>query len=380
MKSLKIESNDQLKNIELNDVIKDLSFFRIDNNPELNEFIGLKGIEKIKGAFELNNCKKMNKISIFDKLKEIEKGLIIQSSRLDAVNFFPELELTSAIKIQDNSQLIYIDFPILTSPSSTDVIINFNNSLLEINLPNISSISTLQLAYNMELFTLGYFSKLTSLKYLILENNSNLADLTGISHIDTIISINIWQNKSLTTLKDLKNLQIVLGDITISSNLSLVSLFEDLTHIEGSLNIVNNPELTEITGFHNIDTFGNYAFINNIKFTNCAQEIFCKSFENSRHKYFYANGGDCKYTSNVKAFCDFQSHQFYPNPAHNTINFTKFPLESNATITVYDIYGRREINILTTHPEIDISTISNGTYILEVKSDKINYTKKFVKY
>ena len=72
------------------------------------------------------------------------------------------------------------------------------------------------------------------------------------------------------------------------------------------------------------------------------------------------------------------SYQIYPNPANNVL-YIKSDNQVQS-ISIYDIYGKLIISKTITEAEIDISNLSNGSYIYVINSLNKNYSGKFIKF
>lgn len=75
----------------------------------------------------------------------------------------------------------------------------------------------------------------------------------------------------------------------------------------------------------------------------------------------------------------------YPNPTESFLNI-KFPMEFNSkdiTIELYDINGRLVSDdksiVQENHVNIDVNALSNGVYLLHLKSDDRKWSKLFIK-
>jgi len=75
-------------------------------------------------------------------------------------------------------------------------------------------------------------------------------------------------------------------------------------------------------------------------------------------------------------------YSLYPNPATSqvVINLDYLPTNKNATITIYDLSGRQlnQVLINNTKQVIDISNMSNGVYIFELKFNNTSIKKKVI--
>jgi Secretion system C-terminal sorting domain/FG-GAP-like repeat len=73
------------------------------------------------------------------------------------------------------------------------------------------------------------------------------------------------------------------------------------------------------------------------------------------------------------------SINFYPNPAKDFINFK---LNDESVITVYNTVGQKVLTKKNNLKEflLDISNLTNGTYIIELNDNGISKTAKFIKH
>ncbi len=74
--------------------------------------------------------------------------------------------------------------------------------------------------------------------------------------------------------------------------------------------------------------------------------------------------------------------EIYPNPANNTIYFSESVFENQtATVKIFSLDGQwvetQQVN--ANQPKIDISSLTNGIYLLEVKSGKNSFKQKIIK-
>jgi len=75
----------------------------------------------------------------------------------------------------------------------------------------------------------------------------------------------------------------------------------------------------------------------------------------------------------------------YPNPTESYLNI-KFPIEFNSkniVIELYDVNGRlvtdNKSKIQDNHINIDVNSLSNGVYLLHLKSRNKKWSKLFIK-
>ncbi len=353
-----IKNNDNLKELILLDGLIIARSILISSNFSLTSILGPTNVNKsVKKSFRIDN----NPL-----LKEISGTFL-----------FYELD---TLEIFSNASLEKIDFSNLIKSFKLVLNISSNPQLMTINFPRVKNIKELTIFDNGRLQKVGGFDSLIEVNDINIEDNSSIVDLSSFASINKCENITVSKNNILLDLKQFKALHAIKGDVIISNNESLEGLFADIKNIEGRTIITNNPLLQDISGLRNIPVLLNYTIMNNAALSACEIASICNSFDKETNRYFYNNGYSCRYNAEVKEKCKRREVIIYPNPAHNTINFTAFPLDNIAKITIYDTYGRQVQMIKTTQPEVDISALTAGTYILQVESENINFKKKFVKY
>ncbi|HLP21679.1 MAG TPA: T9SS type A sorting domain-containing protein, partial [Chitinophagales bacterium] len=92
-----------------------------------------------------------------------------------------------------------------------------------------------------------------------------------------------------------------------------------------------------------------------------------------------ASGATVLQTSVTSVNGDF-AFSIYPNPATNRLTLTINKADDKTTLEVKNILGQvlSAKNITTTQTHIDVSSLANGVYLLEVKQDGKRYVKQFV--
>jgi hypothetical protein len=376
-----ISSNNSLLHLEPLKNLKRAQSITISNNELLNNLYALDSLTKVSSLIISDNRNLNNLFSSNCTRKVITNSLTIKSNpSLKQIVSLKDFEVYQLIDIEDNDGLEKIDLSKVSNGDSLNVNIKNNSNLSIISLLNIKELKSFQIQGNTKLVTIGRFDSLLTIENLNIESNDQLTDLLGLSSVVNISNIKIWDNNNLESLDDLKSLNSIQNNIDISYNKKLKRVLPQFLSSNNTISITNNPELTDIFGLTLYQSINNIVLINNPKLSDCAIQSICKSLESNLPVYIYGNGMNCNSKEEVKLQCNSQNETVYPNPTHNQLNFTSFPLDQNASIKIYDIYGRQVFYTLTIQPELDISALANGTYILEVKSDKINYTKKFVKY
>ncbi len=100
--------------------------------------------------------------------------------------------------------------------------------------------------------------------HVVITNNSNLTDVSGLNNLVSAERLYIQSNESLTSVTALSNLTEVNGIVSIVYNSALLSLdgLEGITNT-GNYVIRNNDVLTSINALQNLNTVGRLSINNN---------------------------------------------------------------------------------------------------------------------
>ncbi len=375
-----IVGNLRLNRIELNKCNKNYTDFNltINSNPNLKEIIVDLFLNINRLIIEDND--RLTNIGSFSKIIEIRECRIVGNDSLKNISFAgAEIIQISNLKVEENNSLEIIDLTNSFDFYSFSLFVSNNNKLERIRIPKILKMYSLILANNEQLKEIE-FDNLNVVDFISIDNNSSLENLNGMAKIKETVNLSIIQNNKLVSLKGLSNLKSIFGKLDISYNNSLVSLFDNLINASG-FSISNNPELIDISGLRNINISTNISVVNNPNLSNCSILSICRSFDsNDITKYFYANNTNCENAEMVKESCKMNGEMLYPCPTRFSINFTSFTFNQPQNINIFDIYGHKIIELITSSSEVDISALTAGTYILHVESEDVNYKKKFIKY
>lgn len=166
------------------------------------------------------------------------------------------------------------------------------------------------------------------------------------------------------------------GDLSVLPNASSSSIGDFTT-----LALTINPDLIS-NGYPNVWTNYNYTVSGLTGPTNCKIAF----------RYYVTNAGAnapngdmigvdaltiTTTTLGNDQFGNNQSVNLIPNPATDFIIIEN--LEINSHLEFYDLTGKKLNSIQISDKKIDISNLSNGTYILKIISDKKIEIKKFIK-
>ncbi len=95
------------------------------------------------------------------------------------------------------------------------------------------------------------------------------------------------------------------------------------------------------------------------------------------------NGTILKYTNvtGIEDNAQTETFSIYPNPANDLLTIQLSEPNAKAEIKIYDQLGQIEsfLNVSTPQTKIDISNLTNGVYVIELKTENTNSRQKFVK-
>jgi Secretion system C-terminal sorting domain len=123
-------------------------------------------------------------------------------------------------------------------------------------------------------------------------------------------------------------------------------------------------------------TIGNFNTDENTQF----EPLVGSENENGSLAYYLFDSLSVKLITDTKIDNNFLSTiQFYPNPVNDFIYIDNFHHPPNCFYNIYDVAGRKIIHHQILKNKINISTLSNGIYILELVNDKTYRKTKFIK-
>ena len=274
------------------------------------------------------------------------------------------------------------------------------------NITNLNGLSVLtsvngyiHIEGNPELDNLTGLVSLTSIGEALTIINSALTSLTGLESLISIggdlrigIAFNGWvqPNPNLSNISALENLTSIGQSLMIVENESLASLsgLENLTSIGWSLAINGNSSLTSLTGLDNISagSIGNLDIVGNELLSTCEVQSICDYLVSPNGNInIYSNATGCNSQTEVEEACEtvgIQTNNFdsefliYPNPATNKLFITSNNGLKIETVNIYNQFGQIVLKRNEIRENIDISTLVQGIYIIEVTSDKLKVREK----
>jgi hypothetical protein len=332
----------------------------IENNSSLENLIGLNSLEYIASDFKLIDPEgSVTSLSGIDLLDSIG-GCMYLNGLLNLNN----LSSTNSLKIINGTLEISIWNENLTSLGGFSSLHTIGNDLI-LWIPYIQSLSGLD-----SLESIGSDLVIGSFDLISLANLGSLSSLGG--------SLKIYTEK-LTDLQGLEKLHSIGTDLNIEKNDALINLkgLDSLKYISGSIYIYDNPLLNSLTGldFINSDSIDYILIMDNPNLKTCNVESIC-SFISSSSSVTSISGNHqgCNSETEIEIECEtvsvadpLSSHIIiYPNPAENFVTINMPEGKHADMVNIYDQAGRLVRQIKPYNPQIDISDIESGVYILEI--------------
>ena len=74
----------------------------------------------------------------------------------------------------------------------------------------------------------------------------------------------------------------------------------------------------------------------------------------------------------------FENLNIYPNPVGNGRIFITSKSNSEKEIEIFDVLGKRVLQVSTTTKEVNVATLSPGVYIIKIKEGEQRATRKLI--
>lgn len=341
--------------------------------------------------------------------------LIMHNESLIDITALGNLTSVSNLHFENNEILTSLSgLEGLTSINSLHILSNISLTSLS-GLNNLTSVlgNYLTIENNHSLTSLTGLEGLTSIKrYLFIIGNSSLTTLTGLENIDSIGgTLQIKVNYSLTNLSGLEGLTYIGDELIISYNTALLSLtgLENLNTIKNSLNIEHCGALTDLTGLEGLSsikeifigdnnalaslngmdnvTISSWLFIiNNVQLSECAIQSVCDYLESPVLVTIQNNAPGCNSQEEVEEACLViipihhikSEFTIYPNPALRTISIKTSENIILNEIAIYNSLGKRVLDINKPSKTIDISSLRQGVFIIEMTTGGVKKRQKLI--
>ncbi len=257
------------------------------------------------------------------------------------------------------------------------------------------------LGYEGTINSLDGLNILTSIGGELSIQSTALTSLSGLENLITIgddlrigIAFNGWgePNPNLTDISALENLTSIGQSLRIGWNESLVSLsgLENVTYIGETLEISYNNSLTTLTGLENINanSIGILRIEGNELLTTCEVQSICDYLAIPNANIgIELNASGCNSQQEVEDACEtvfvnennlILDVSIYPNPATKEIFIKSKNRLRIKKIIIYNQLGQVVLNRYEIKENIDISTLRQGMYIVELESNELKIREKLI--
>jgi len=346
--SLRIINNNNLSNINSLSNITSVGIdLEVTRNTDLSDIDAFSKLTTLGGSLILNNLGSITDLNGISNITLIGENLdITNHAKLQNLDDLSQLTTVGGfIYILGNDEITNIDG--LSNISWANAIILIDNPLLQ-NINGFSGIAKIGEV------TINASDEISNRGWLIMSKNNSLADLDGLSNLDTIFGfLQINSNNVLTNIDGLSSLKSV-DNILIKDNTDLRNLdgLSQINTINDDLQIFNNASLSDCCGISRIlntpNAIGDSIIINN-NLTPCdsQEEILALNCTTSVNEY--------NFISEIR---------IYPNPANDLLNVENIS-SRKLTYNIYNSLGQIEA-VEYSGGTIDLSALSNGTYLLQI--------------
>ena len=180
--------------------------------------------------------------------------------------------------------------------------------------------------------------------------------------------------------------------IRIDDNDELIDLsaLENLTRVIGSISIMHNRKLPNLYGLENIDLLSCYYYLrinSNAALKVCSVKSVCECIASPDcQTNIYANKYGCNSEEEVEEECLTGTPLYnqesdlivFPNPTNAHINITTKNKEAILEVNIYNQLGQKVLHKTHSTNSIDVSTLQQGIYIIEITSDKFRIREKLI--
>lgn len=236
----------------------------VENTPSLRDISALAGLEEVGGRFTIRANQALEEVPALGELRSLGGLWIELNHELRHLGGFPALEaVDGSVRITENEGLEGLGaFPVLNRVDGHLNILD-NASLLELEDFRAleSVVGGLAVTGNSVLESLKIFPALTVVGGLSISENEGLQGVEGFPALATVEGdFVVHANGSLGGIPDFPALTVIGGDLVLDAmgrEGVTVGGFTWLERIGGSLRILSNTRLGEISPFSNLHTVTN---------------------------------------------------------------------------------------------------------------------------
>lgn len=241
--------------------------------------------------------------------------------------------------------------------------------------------------YNPELINFNGLGNLQTIggTFMVMYNPS-LQSFQGLESLQSIGSIIVLGNDILSSFNGLNALDTVRGSFQLSGNpVENLAAFENLRYIQSELSITESPLLTSMAGLDSA-TFTRLEIRSNPQLSDCDIKSICDFLSLSGgYTIIENNATGCNSREEVEEECitgvnDVSSDLallLYPNPAKDFLIIRLPEKYASGNVSVYSSSGQIMLTqkIEVNKPWIDISSLPNGLYILQLTGERLEWGK-----
>jgi len=241
-------------------------------------------------------------------------------------------------------------------------------------------------------------SGLERLKYigqgLTVIQNPKLENFIGFDSLSYVSNLLIGSNTSLNSLDGFYSLDTIDYELVIAGTENLTDLngLSNLSYINHLLTIKHNDMLSDISGLENLNENSvnwNLSIYDNPYLSQCAISPICDLLADSITSVIISNNNfPCNSPEEVIQEClasisDSEpitdDISIFPNPSDKKISINTQYKTRLTEINIFDTYGNLVIENKTGSTEIDISALSSGIYIVELRTNESIVRQKIIK-
>jgi hypothetical protein len=233
VKSIIINENENLINLEALRQIKKVEMLRIIANDKLRSLDGLENLRDVKTLLIYDN-KNLNSIDALGQIKEVERLEIYKSDMLPSLSGLQDITVLKALIIEGN--------PLLEEIGKN---ITFKDSIA----------GGIYITENESLKNISFLNGVKKIEYLWLKDNPLLTFNQSLDQLESVEYFKIENNSSITSL-EIPGLQFFYElDIEHNQNLSKVTFNNQwrFPNEKVYIKINSNEKLQYIEGFNNLD-------------------------------------------------------------------------------------------------------------------------------
>lgn len=317
--------------------------------------------------------------------------LLYDLSGLTSLNF-----IGNDLIILGNQNLVTLDgLENLTTIAGGTIFIDNNDSLN--SLRGLDSLNTeglfIRIHGNHALVNLTGLECSTAMGGFNIGYNDGLLNLRGLENIQTIeTSFSIVGNARLKNLSGLENLSHIDGDLSMNGNDSLsdISDLSNLTHLGGELSITVNDLINNLSGLESIDSeeLDSLELRWNYSLSECEIQSICAYLKIPNNiADIRDNAPNCNSIEEIEEACesvdineDFHEIEIsiFPNPASDKITISGKNGLKVESVNIYNQLGQKVFHRNEIRENIDISTLGQGIYIIELTSRELKIRQKLI--